>query len=96
MDDAELIALLRLLKTPLGRAAAARIEALTAEVERLPKTYRELKKWVEDQTCQECRGLGECNDASPFDISFNTWKCTKCGGSGLVESAALQPQEKVG
>lgn len=34
MKDDVLIEVLRLLETPLGRAAAARIEALTAEVER--------------------------------------------------------------
>lgn len=33
--------------------------------------------------CQHCSGSGECNDAEPGDISFRTWKCEPCKGTGV-------------
>lgn len=46
--------------------------------------YTQRKRALEQSKCPECRGLGECDDAEPGDISFRTWKCTRCGGTGIV------------
>lgn len=46
-------------------------------------SYKEAKAALDAAKCQTCMGLGTCDDASPHDISFNTWKCRDCGGTGL-------------
>lgn len=43
---------------------------------------RALKKWIEQNRCETCFGSGELDDVSPGDISFNTWTCPKCNGTG--------------
>lgn len=57
-------------------------------------TYKEIRALLEAAKCKACCGLGECDDASPHDISFNTWPCRKCKGSGLEVSALslMQPE----
>lgn len=37
---------------------------------------------LEATRCPTCRGAGECDDAELGDISFRTWTCRACGGSG--------------
>ena len=32
--------------------------------------------------CKSCAGTGQEDDAGCGDISFNTWTCRTCGGSG--------------
>lgn len=39
-------------------------------------------KAMKDKACSACHGLGECDDCSEFDISYNTWICRRCEGSG--------------
>lgn len=34
--------------------------------------------------CDKCHGTGECDDAEPGDMSFNTWPCPDCGGTGMT------------
>lgn len=51
------------------------------------RTWLEAKTILKNAKCPACQGLGECDDASIYDISFNKWKCEDCSGSGF--SAAL-------
>jgi len=38
--------------------------------------------------CQECKGRGLCNDATSNDLSYNTWTCKDCAGTGMREKEA--------
>lgn len=48
------------------------------------KTFAEAKAELEAIRCKKCNGLGECDDADCNDIEFNRWKCTACGGTGIM------------
>lgn len=45
-------------------------------------------KFLEDlealkkKICATCSGLGQCNDASPYDMVYNKWACPSCKGTG--------------
>lgn len=45
--------------------------------------YAEAVELLESLECGTCRGLGKCDDSAPGDISFATWTCNTCGGSGF-------------
>ncbi|WCX68768.1 anti-termination protein Q-like protein [Salmonella phage GSW6] len=45
--------------------------------------FQELKQELEELACPECMGYGECDDAEPGDISYNTWDCPSCKGTGI-------------
>jgi hypothetical protein len=45
--------------------------------------YHMLKEELELRKCETCRGLGTCDDADLGDISYNTWQCKSCYGTGL-------------
>ena len=47
--------------------------------------FQELLKKLESRRCKECHGSGECDDSDLGDISFNTWICPKCNGTGLLK-----------
>lgn len=46
-------------------------------------SYQEVHQYLKNHKCPECGGLGECDDAEPGDIGFNTWVCPKCNGTGF-------------
>lgn len=52
-----------------------------------PLTFREAMAELKDKVCEPCSGSGELNDADPGDISFNTWRCTICKGTGFAPGA---------
>lgn len=35
-----------------------------------------------DNKCVDCHGQGYCDDSAPGDISFRTWICDSCKGTG--------------
>jgi DnaJ-class molecular chaperone len=39
---------------------------------------------MELRRCKQCHGGGRQNDAVPGDISFNSYTCDKCDGTGYV------------
>ena len=45
--------------------------------------YEKAEIELEDRRCEDCHGGGRMDDASPFDIEFNTWECTTCNGTGF-------------
>lgn len=45
--------------------------------------FEEAMKNLDDARCQRCLGYGTIDDAAPGDISYNTWKCSKCDGTGF-------------
>ena len=51
--------------------------------------YHKILKQVEECRCENCGGLGTCDDAEPGDIYYNTWECTECKGSGLNAEVSL-------
>ena len=65
--------------------------AIAAELAYRDKRIEELEKQLAERDaalarlapkCGECYGTGNVDDAEPGDISFNTFVCPKCGGSG--------------
>lgn len=44
---------------------------------------------VKASKCNACDGLGECDDAGPGDMYYNSWTCVQCGGSGLASLPML-------
>ena len=57
--------------------------------------YETNLKAVKASKCNVCGGLGECDDMGPGDISYNTWTCIECGGSGLSSLPMLNNLRKV-
>lgn len=51
--------------------------------------FQLLKRQLEAAVCKGCNGIGEANDADFGDISFNTWKCEPCKGSGFKDGQLL-------
>jgi DnaJ-class molecular chaperone len=47
------------------------------------KTFSEFKEKIESLECSTCRGLGQCDDAHPYDMMCNTWECPDCKGTGF-------------
>jgi len=45
--------------------------------------FKQLVDTLDNMKCSTCHGHGECDDADFGDISFRTWRCTACNGSGL-------------
>lgn len=45
--------------------------------------YEKQKAELESRKCDTCKGSGECDDADLGDISYNTWTCEDCKGTGL-------------
>lgn len=39
---------------------------------------------LEARKCETCGGLGTVDDAEPGDISFRTFQCPDCKGSGFA------------
>lgn len=48
--------------------------------------YSKLESALEKAECNTCGGIGECNDAGPGDMYFNSWVCHACKGSGICPS----------
>lgn len=46
--------------------------------------YQDKANALIESRCKECHGSGECNDAEPGDIGFNTWTCAECNGTGFA------------
>jgi DnaJ-class molecular chaperone len=46
-------------------------------------SYQQAKLELENTRCPTCDGLGDCDDAGPGDIYFETWICPDCRGTGL-------------
>lgn len=54
----------------------------------------EFNKAIEDldsRKCKKCHGSGSCDDADLGDISFYTWTCPDCKGSGFTPTNAKIP-----
>jgi len=45
--------------------------------------HADLEIATKELKCPTCKGLGNCDDSEPGDISFNTWVCKDCNGTGL-------------
>lgn len=56
-------------------------------------TYQNLVDEVLSLRCLTCGGLGEYDDAGFGDISFNTYKCTACKGTGFKDGQSRQISE---
>lgn len=46
--------------------------------------FEAAQEYLESIRCTVCNGSGECNDAEPGDIDYNSWTCTECNGEGVV------------
>lgn len=44
--------------------------------------YQKDLESLKSKACKPCGGLGEVDDAHCGDISYNSWECGDCGGSG--------------
>jgi len=49
----------------------------------MPSEFQRKQKELEERRCTGCYGRGEQNDCFPGDISYNTWTCRVCKGTGL-------------
>lgn len=47
-----------------------------------PVYGKQWRSWSKGEKCPECNGVGSHDDADCNDISFNTWPCVSCGGTG--------------
>lgn len=45
--------------------------------------YEIVEEELQKRICKSCQGSGEKDDAEPGDISFRTWTCKWCGGTGF-------------
>lgn len=45
---------------------------------------------VQSKKCQTCHGHGEYDDADLGDISYRTFKCTACKGTGFKDGQAYR------
>lgn len=52
-----------------------------------PMTYREARAELRSKMCEPCMGSGDRDDASPHDMTHNTWRCTDCKGTGFKPGA---------
>lgn len=52
--------------------------------------FENLLGQVQSLKCLTCSGNGEYDDAEPGDISFRTFKCTACRGTGFKDGEAYQ------
>lgn len=55
--------------------------------------YQALEAMVALRQCPTCKGIGQCDDLEPGDMSGNTWTCTDCSGHGLTPDNALTPEQ---
>lgn len=53
-------------------------------------SFLDLKEQVDAMRCSACFGLGQCDDAEDGDISFHTWQCASCKGTGFTDGQAYQ------
>lgn len=54
--------------------------------------YNRREEELEDLKCPVCSGSGTCDDADVGDISYNSWTCKLCSGSGIVKPAKRRNQ----
>lgn len=47
--------------------------------------HADLENAVAELECPKCSGFGQCEDAEPGDIGFNTWTCPDCKGTGIKD-----------
>lgn len=52
--------------------------------------FLDLKEKVDSLRCPTCHGLGEYDDAGIGDITFNTYRCSPCRGTGFKDGQAHQ------
>lgn len=45
--------------------------------------YQKLEEELRRRKCKKCHGVGHCDDAEPGDISYRTWICPDCNGTGI-------------
>jgi DnaJ-class molecular chaperone len=45
--------------------------------------YQKALEALVSSRCFTCHGIGTCDDAEPGDISFRTWTCQRCNGTGF-------------
>lgn len=45
--------------------------------------FQRAKQNIEVIKCPTCKGLGKCDDASPYDMIANYWICPTCKGTGV-------------
>ena len=60
--------------------------------------YQNLKRHVEAMKCPVCHGTGQCDDAEPGDMSYKSWTCTACNGTGCAvskETLLMQIKEDI-
>ena len=50
--------------------------------------WREEEALLAEAKCPTCDGRGECDDAEPGGISFNTWQCPDCYGTGYKKETS--------
>lgn len=43
---------------------------------------------LEKKCCKECNGNGEVDDSYAGDISYSTWECGDCDGTGYMKEAS--------
>lgn len=56
--------------------------------------YEEVEKRLKKARCKSCNGGGTRNDADFGDISFNTWECGDCSGTGFSGGCTLTLTEE--
>ncbi|RLA51072.1 MAG: hypothetical protein DRR42_11365 [Gammaproteobacteria bacterium] len=49
--------------------------------------WEKLRNYTDDSKCRKCNGHGQYDDAEPGDISYITYKCLECKGTGFKNGA---------
>ena len=55
--------------------------------------YDDVREQIESSMCLACGGLGEYDDADIGDISYNTYYCNLCNGTGFQDGVVLELKE---
>lgn len=60
------------------------LQAMSSQTE-----YERVEEELNEAKCPMCQGSGEVNDADLGDISYNTYKCQPCKGTGFVDGKLI-------
>jgi hypothetical protein len=53
--------------------------------------YLEVLEEIENLRCPACCGLGECDNGEIDEISYHSWKCGHCKGTGWRDGQTYKP-----